>query len=61
MHSILTTVNSGIDFVPHAAGILSSFLAFAYVKFVIDDEVCGMVRRFRRGISPSEHEEYSYV
>jgi trimethylamine--corrinoid protein Co-methyltransferase len=51
MHNLLTTVNSGIDFVLHAAGILSSFLAFSYEKFVIDDEMCGMVRRYRRGIS----------
>jgi trimethylamine--corrinoid protein Co-methyltransferase len=51
MHNLLTTVNTGIDFVLHAAGILSSFLAFSYEKFVIDDEMCGMVRRYRRGIS----------
>jgi len=51
MQSLMTTVNSGIDFVLHAAGILSSFLAFSYEKFVIDDEMCGMVRRYRRGIT----------
>lgn len=51
MFSLLTTVNSGIDFVLHAAGILSSFLAFSYEKFVLDDEMCGMVRRLLRGIS----------
>jgi trimethylamine--corrinoid protein Co-methyltransferase len=35
----------------HAAGILSSYLAFSYEKFVLDDEMCGMVRRLRRGIN----------
>ena len=50
MLGLLTTVNSGIDFVLHAGGILSSYLAFSYEKFVLDDEMCGMVRRFRRGI-----------
>lgn len=50
MMSLLTTVNSGIDLVIHAGGILSSYLAFSYEKFVIDDEMCGMVRRFKRGI-----------
>jgi trimethylamine--corrinoid protein Co-methyltransferase len=49
MLSLLTTVNSGIDFVLHAAGILSSYLAFSYEKFVLDDEMCGMLRWFRRG------------
>mgnify|MGYP000601388897 CR=1 FL=1 len=50
MLSLLTTVNSGVDFVLHAGGILSSYLAFSYEKFVLDDEMCGLVRRFRRGI-----------
>jgi len=50
MLSLMTTVNSDIDFVLHAGGILSSYLAFSYEKFVLDDEMCGMVRRLRRGI-----------
>jgi trimethylamine--corrinoid protein Co-methyltransferase len=51
MMGLLTAVNSGIDFVLHAAGILSSYLAFSYEKFVLDDEMCGMVRRFHKGIA----------
>jgi len=51
MLSLLTTVNCGVDFVLHAAGILSSYLAFSYEKFVLDDEMCGIVRRFRRGFA----------
>ncbi len=51
MQGLLAAVISGADFVLHAAGILSSFLAFSYEKFVLDDEMCGMVRRFGRGIS----------
>lgn len=50
MMSLLTTANSGVDFVLHAGGISSSYLAFSFEKFVLDDEICGMVRRFRRGI-----------
>jgi trimethylamine--corrinoid protein Co-methyltransferase len=50
MLSLLTAINSGVDFVLHAAGILSSYLAFSYEKFVLDDEMCGMLRRYRRGI-----------
>ena len=48
MMGMLTAVNSGADFVLHAAGILSSYLAFSYEKFVLDDEICGRVRRFHR-------------
>ncbi len=51
MLSLLTTVNSGVDFVLHAAGILSSYLAFSYEKLVMDDEICGMVRHFHRGFA----------
>jgi trimethylamine--corrinoid protein Co-methyltransferase len=53
MFSLLTTVNSGIDFVLHAAGILSGYMAFSFEKFVLDDEMCGMMRKFLRGIEVS--------
>jgi len=51
MASLLTTVNSGVDFVLHAGGILSSYLAFSAEKFVLDDEMCGMMRRYEAGIT----------
>jgi trimethylamine--corrinoid protein Co-methyltransferase len=51
MMGMLTTVNAGVDFVLHSAGILSSYLAFSYEKFVLDDEMCGMVRRLQAGIT----------
>ena len=53
MMGLLTTANSGVDFVLHSAGIVSSYLAFSYEKFVLDDEMCGMVRRLRRGFTVS--------
>jgi len=53
MMALLTTANSGVDFVLHSAGILSAYLAFSYEKFVLDDEMCGMVRRLRRGFTVS--------
>jgi trimethylamine--corrinoid protein Co-methyltransferase len=53
MLGLLTTVNSGVDFVLHAGGILSSYLAFSYEKLVLDDEMCGMMRRYMRGIKVS--------
>jgi len=50
MLSLYSTISSGVDFVLHAAGILSSYLAFSYEKFILDDEMCGMVRRAQRKI-----------
>lgn len=54
MLSLTTTMSSGADFVLHMGGILSSYLAFSYEKFVLDDEMCGMVRRFHQGITIDE-------
>lgn len=51
MLGLMTAVNSGTDFVLHAAGILSSYLAFSYEKLVLDDEMCGLVRRVHQGIT----------
>lgn len=53
MFSLLTSVNSDIDLVVHSAGILNAYLAFSYEKFVLDDEMCGMVRHYRQGITVS--------
>ncbi|MFW6082559.1 MAG: trimethylamine methyltransferase family protein [Chloroflexota bacterium] len=50
MASLMTTMNSGVDFVLHAGGILSSYLAFSAEKLVLDDEMCGMMRRYEQGI-----------
>lgn len=50
MSSLLTTVNSGVDFVLHAGGILSSYLAFSREKLILDDEMCGMLRHYEKGI-----------
>ena len=51
MMALLTTVDSGVDFVLHSAGILCAYLAFSFEKFVLDDEMCGAVRRLRQGFS----------
>ena len=53
MLALLTTVNNGIDFVLHSGGILNSYLAFSAEKLVLDDEMCGIVRRFQQGIEVS--------
>jgi trimethylamine--corrinoid protein Co-methyltransferase len=50
------TVQSGTNFVLHAAGWLEGGLIAGYEKFVLDLEICGMVARFSQGIdfSPDE-------
>ena len=49
MMSLLTARFSGINFVLHSAGILDSYNCMSYEKFIIDDEMCGMVKRIKRG------------
>jgi len=49
MMNLLMARLSGINFVLHSAGILESFNCMSYEKFIIDDEMCGMVRRIKRG------------
>ena len=50
MLSLLSTITSGIDFVLHSAGILEGYKTFSFEKFVLDDEMCGMMRRYNKGI-----------
>ena len=53
MMSMQTAVHSGINFILHAGGMLSSHLTVSYEKMIIDDEICGMVRRFEKGFDTS--------
>jgi len=46
---LVTAVRAGINFILHAAGIQGSYIAMGYEKFLIDEELCGAVRRM---ISP---------
>lgn len=52
--TLLTTVLSGINFILHAAGILESYNTFSYEKFIIDNEVCRMVKRLQKGFALDE-------
>ncbi len=41
---LATVARSGVDFVLHGTGIMSSFNAVSLEKFIIDDELVGMIR-----------------
>jgi trimethylamine--corrinoid protein Co-methyltransferase len=49
MMSLLMARVCGINLVLHSAGILESYNCMSYEKFVIDDEMCGMLNRIQRG------------
>ncbi len=43
--SLYTAARNGINVILHACGILGSYKAMSFEKFLIDEEVCGMVRQ----------------
>lgn len=49
MMSQLMASLAGIHFVLHSAGILEGYMVASYEKFIIDDEICGMCKRIRKG------------
>lgn len=53
MMSMYTTMASGASVVIHACGILDSFLTVSLEKFIVDEEITGMVVRFLRGMEVS--------
>ena len=54
MMSLLMAQVSGINFVLHTAGILDTYNCMSYEKFIIDDEMCGMVKRIKKGFKVNE-------
>ena len=49
------TVMAGVNFVLHAAGWLEGGLTMGYEKFVLDEDQCGMIEKFARGVDLSEN------
>ncbi|THB72386.1 MAG: trimethylamine--corrinoid methyltransferase [Desulfobacteraceae bacterium] len=49
MMSMMMATLSGINFVLHSAGILEGYITASYEKFIIDCEICGMVKRIKKG------------
>ena len=49
MMSMMMATTSGINFVLHSAGILEGYITASYEKFIIDNEICGMCKRIKKG------------
>jgi trimethylamine--corrinoid protein Co-methyltransferase len=48
---LATAAESGIHLIIHACGLLGSFIGFSYEKFIIDEELCAMVRNLLEPIT----------
>ena len=46
MMVVMASVLSGINFMLHSAGLLENYMTMSYEKFIIDDEIIGMVREY---------------
>lgn len=50
MMNLMAAANSGVNVILHAAGSLESINCVSYEKFIIDDEMIGMVKRIGQGV-----------
>ena len=49
--ALTTAVRNGVNFILHAAGILGSYISMSFEKFMMDEEVCGILKKL---ITPIE-------
>ncbi|WP_148269932.1 glycine betaine--corrinoid protein methyltransferase [Desulfitobacterium dehalogenans] len=54
MMTLMATTLTGINFVLHTAGILQYFMAMSYEKFIMDDELAGMLLHYMKGYTFDE-------
>lgn len=52
--ALSTTIMSGANFILHACGILGSYIAMSYEKFLADEELCGMLRRILKPLDVTD-------
>ena len=52
--NLLVAARNGINFILHSAGILGSYISMSFEKFIIDEEMCGMVRHLFKPIEISD-------
>ncbi|WP_319406075.1 trimethylamine methyltransferase family protein [uncultured Desulfosarcina sp.] len=52
--ALSTAARNGINFILHSAGILGSYIAMSFEKFLIDEEMCGILRKLIKPIDVSD-------
>jgi trimethylamine--corrinoid protein Co-methyltransferase len=52
--TLMTAIRNGTNFVLHAAGILGSYSAMSFAKFIVDEELCRMVIEILKPITITE-------
>lgn len=54
MMVLMAASTTGINFVLHTAGILQYYMSMSYEKFIVDDEIAGMILRYLKGFDFAE-------
>jgi len=54
MMVLLTSIMGGINFMLHSVGLLENYMTMSYEKFVIDDEMLGIVKSYGEGFPINE-------
>ncbi|MBF0242775.1 MAG: trimethylamine methyltransferase family protein [Desulfamplus sp.] len=49
--ALYTAARGGINFILHSCGILGSYIAMSYEKFIIDEELCGVIKNMLKPIA----------
>ncbi len=52
--ALSTAVRNGIHFILHACGILASYIAMSFEKFMLDEELCGMLRKIASPVTVTD-------
>lgn len=53
--SMLSAIQSGANFILHAAGFLDGLLAMSYEKFVLDSDLCGALHAYLGGVAVDDN------
>jgi len=56
MMNFMSAVKSGFNFILHSAGLLENYMTMCFEKFLIDDEIVGIVDNYEAGIKVNEDE-----
>lgn len=60
MMVLFAASTTGVNFVLHTAGILQYYMAMSYEKFMVDDEIAGMVLRYLKGFDCDSDEKMAF-
>ena len=52
--ALFNAVNSGINFILHAAGILGAYISISLEKFILDEEIAAMIQRMIRPMAVTD-------